>query len=101
MALASPPTAIADLRRLLQRMESHRPATANSLPFGIADIDSHLPARDCNAVICTKSSRLDRPVRMQHSRLYSQRAYWRGCRARFCGAYAAAIFLLRLWRGSA
>jgi hypothetical protein len=42
MARASPPTAIADLRRLLERAET--PAGAREvLPFGVAAIDNCLP----------------------------------------------------------
>ncbi len=43
MAEARPPTAIAELRRWLERAESHGPTTAGTLPFGIADLDSRLP----------------------------------------------------------
>ena len=43
MALASPTTAVADLRRLLEQMESHGPAEARALPFGISEVDEHLP----------------------------------------------------------
>ena len=43
MAPASPLTAVAELRRLLERMESRGPAEAGALPFGIAEIDTHLP----------------------------------------------------------
>ena len=43
MALASPPIAVAELRRLLERLESHGPAEAGSLSFGIPEMDTHLP----------------------------------------------------------
>ena len=43
MAPASPPIAIAELRRHLERMESgHRP-NGRTLPFGVACLDEHLP----------------------------------------------------------
>ncbi len=45
MALASPRTVIADLRRGLERLESRGPAEAAALPFGIAEIDAYLPAQ--------------------------------------------------------
>jgi len=43
MAPASPPIAIADLRRWLERTENHGPATGLALPFGVPDLDVHLP----------------------------------------------------------
>jgi len=43
MAAASPPTAIAELRRQLGRMESRSRSEATVLPFGLSDIDSNLP----------------------------------------------------------
>jgi protein ImuA len=43
MALASPPIAIAELRRTLERMESHGDRERAALPFDIRDIDSRLP----------------------------------------------------------
>jgi protein ImuA len=43
MAMASPPTAIADLRRLLERSESHGRAEAKVLPFGLRELDDRLP----------------------------------------------------------
>ena len=43
MATASPPTAIADLRRWLERAESHGRANGGSLPFKISEVDRHLP----------------------------------------------------------
>jgi protein ImuA len=43
MALASPPIAVAELRRLVERMESHGSSWAGSLPFGIPELDDHLP----------------------------------------------------------
>ncbi|MFT3941548.1 OB-fold nucleic acid binding domain-containing protein [Rhodopseudomonas sp.] len=44
MALASPPHAIAELRRWLERTESHgRMATDSVVPFGVPEIDGHLP----------------------------------------------------------
>jgi len=43
MAPASPPIAIAELRRQLERLESHDRAEGTVLPFGIASLDRHLP----------------------------------------------------------
>jgi protein ImuA len=43
MALASPPTAIAELRRKLEQMESHGSGERAVLPFGVAAIDERLP----------------------------------------------------------
>ena len=43
MALASPQMPIAELRRWLERMESHGRASAAVLPFGIAEVDAHVP----------------------------------------------------------
>jgi len=43
MAIASPPTAVAKCRRLLERLESHGAGPAASLPFGVAELDGHLP----------------------------------------------------------
>lgn len=43
MALASPPIAIADLRRTLERMESRAGGNRSALPFGVEEIDTHLP----------------------------------------------------------
>ena len=43
MARASPSTCIAELRRTLNRMESHGGREREVLPFGIAAIDSRLP----------------------------------------------------------
>lgn len=43
MALASPPTAIAELRQLLERTESRGSAAGAALPFGIPELDGHLP----------------------------------------------------------
>ena len=43
MAVASPQTAIAELRRTLERMESHAGAGLGALPFGIPAIDERLP----------------------------------------------------------
>jgi protein ImuA len=43
MALASPPISIADLRRTLERLESHDRHAAAVLPFGISCVDGHLP----------------------------------------------------------
>jgi protein ImuA len=45
MALASPQTSIAELRRLLERAEQHRRAEGAPVPFGIAAIDDALPHR--------------------------------------------------------
>jgi protein ImuA len=42
MALAGPPIAIADLRRQLERMESHGDRERTALPFDISDVDSRL-----------------------------------------------------------
>jgi protein ImuA len=42
MATASPPTAIADLRRYLERVESRGRATA-CLPFRVSEVDAQLP----------------------------------------------------------
>jgi protein ImuA len=44
MAPASPPTPIAELRQLLARMETHGSAESIVLPFGVAEVDAHLPA---------------------------------------------------------
>lgn len=43
MALASPPTAIAELRRTLERMESHAGSERAVLPFGVPELDDRLP----------------------------------------------------------
>jgi protein ImuA len=43
MALASPPIAIAELRRTLERMETHGRVEAAVLPFGVPELDQHLP----------------------------------------------------------
>jgi hypothetical protein len=43
MALASPQMLIADLRHWLARMESHGRASAAVLPFGLAEVDAHVP----------------------------------------------------------
>jgi protein ImuA len=43
MALASHPTAIAELRRTLERMESHGGSARGVLPFGVPEIDTPLP----------------------------------------------------------
>jgi hypothetical protein len=43
MALASQPAAIAELRARLERMAGHGGNTAAALPFGIEDMDEHLP----------------------------------------------------------
>jgi protein ImuA len=43
MAPASPPTPIAELRRWLERVEGHGQANAASLPFGVPELDGHLP----------------------------------------------------------
>ena len=43
MAPASPPTAIAELRRQLESMESHAGSELCVLPFGISDVDERLP----------------------------------------------------------
>jgi protein ImuA len=43
MALATQPTAIAELRRFLERAEGHGAADREVLPFGIAELDEHLP----------------------------------------------------------
>jgi protein ImuA len=43
MALASPPIAIAELRRTLERMESHGDRELSTLPFGVAKLDERLP----------------------------------------------------------
>lgn len=46
MALASPPHAIAELRRWLERTESHGRMVADSVvPFGVPEIDGHLSKR--------------------------------------------------------
>ncbi len=42
MALASPPTSVADLRRTLERIESRAVSSTFVLPFGVGAIDSHL-----------------------------------------------------------
>jgi protein ImuA len=43
MALASPPIAIAELRRWLERTASHGHTPGAVLPFGVSAIDRHLP----------------------------------------------------------
>lgn len=43
MAAASPTTAIAELRRQLERMEAHGPAEGSVLPFRVPELDIHLP----------------------------------------------------------
>jgi protein ImuA len=43
MAQASQPIAIAELRRLLERPDRHGSAERVALPFGIAELDQHLP----------------------------------------------------------
>jgi protein ImuA len=43
MALASQPTAIAELRRFLEGPERHGSADCPTLPFGIAELDQRLP----------------------------------------------------------
>jgi protein ImuA len=43
MAPASPPTTIAELRHWPERVESHGHAERSVLPFGIFEIDAHLP----------------------------------------------------------
>jgi protein ImuA len=43
MAVASPQMLIAELRRWLARMESHGRASAAVLPFGLAEVDAHVP----------------------------------------------------------
>jgi hypothetical protein len=43
MALASPPTAIAELRRWLERVEAHGRTEHAVLPFGLDAIDRSLP----------------------------------------------------------
>ena len=43
MAPASPPSPVADLRRFLERMESHGRLTGAVLPFGVDAIDACLP----------------------------------------------------------
>lgn len=43
MALAGPPTAIAELRRTLERMESHASSELGCLPFDIGRVDERLP----------------------------------------------------------
>src|SRR6201996_8140444 len=43
MAIASPQTSIAELRRWLERAERHGQAPGLLLPFGVAELDGHLP----------------------------------------------------------
>jgi protein ImuA len=43
MALASPQMPIAELRRWLERTESHGRAAGSVLPFGLAELDARLP----------------------------------------------------------
>lgn len=43
MALASPPIAIAELRRTLERMETHGQTAGASKPFGVPALDERLP----------------------------------------------------------
>jgi hypothetical protein len=43
MATASPSTPIADLRRQLERMESHGRTQSAVLPFGVTAVDERLP----------------------------------------------------------
>ena len=43
MALASPPTAVAELRRWLERVEAHGRTEQAVLPFGLDAIDRPLP----------------------------------------------------------
>jgi protein ImuA len=43
MAIASPPPAIAELRRHLERMESHGRAEGGVLPFAVSEVDERLP----------------------------------------------------------
>src|SRR4051812_44890988 len=43
MALASPPIAIAELRRTLERMENHGDRELAALPFGVSELDRRLP----------------------------------------------------------
>jgi protein ImuA len=43
MAPASPPIAIAEFRRWLERTESRGPAAGAVLPFGVRELDGHLP----------------------------------------------------------
>jgi len=43
MASAGPPTPIAELRRQLERMETHGRSEAVALPFGVPALDRHLP----------------------------------------------------------
>jgi protein ImuA len=43
MALASAPTSVPELRRWLERAELHARATREVLPFGVAEVDRHLP----------------------------------------------------------
>jgi protein ImuA len=43
MAVASPPITIAELRRSLERLEAHDLASTLVLPFGLPELDQHLP----------------------------------------------------------
>ena len=43
MAMASPQMPIAELRHWLARMESHSRTSAALLPFGLAEVDAHVP----------------------------------------------------------
>ena len=43
MALSSQPNAIAELRRVLERAETHGRAERAVLPFGVSELDEHLP----------------------------------------------------------
>jgi protein ImuA len=43
MAQASPPTPIAELRRWLERMQTHGCSAAETLPFRIPEVDARLP----------------------------------------------------------
>lgn len=43
MALTGPPTAIAELRRWLERRDGHGQTVPAVLPFGMQEIDEHLP----------------------------------------------------------
>jgi len=45
MPVGSPQVLIADLRRRLARMESQGRASAAVLPFGLAEVDAHVPGR--------------------------------------------------------
>jgi protein ImuA len=44
MAPASPPIAVAELRRVLERAESHGKVEPAILPFGVEALDARLPA---------------------------------------------------------